>query len=298
MVRVLSCQCLYGYGLRSFCVCNRLFERNDNDGNSVRAFKILCLENVGQQWYKGFPWRYKAMKAIRLSFFQMALTMRRDMMLFMSCIAPILAGFFFRFAIPFLENVLTSCFHITAVISSYYRLVDIFFAVLSPVMFCFVSAMVSLEEIDENTAVYLSVTPLGKTGYLFARFGVPSVIAFLTTIILLPVFKLTALSAMTILLLAAGGTLQGMIVALLILTISSNKLEGIAVAKLSAPAAFGAAIPFFIKSDVQYVISPLPSFWIGKAVLENRMFYMLPAFILSVLWICFLLKRYLCKILL
>ena len=236
------------------------------------------------------------MKAIRLSFFQMAAAMRRDMMLFASCLAPILAGFFFRFAIPLLEAALTGGFHIMAIISPYYKLVDILFAMLPSTMFCFVSAMVSLEEKDEKTAVYLFIMPLRKTRDIFARFGIPSVIAFLATIILLPVFKLTALSPITILLLSAGGTLQGMIVALLALTISSNKLEGIAVTKLSTLTIFGAVIPFFIKSDIQYVISPLPSFWIGKAILENIPLYMLPAFVLSAMWICFLLKQYLRKI--
>ncbi len=168
------------------------------------------------------------MKAIRLSFFQMAAAMRRDMMLFVSCFAPILAGFFFRFAIPLIEAALTDNFHIAAIISPYYKLVDILFAMLSSTMFCFVSAMISLEERDEKTAVYLFITPLRKTGYIVARFGVPSAIAFLATIILLPVFKLTPLSPLTILLLATGGTLQGMIVALLVLTVSSNKLEGMA----------------------------------------------------------------------
>lgn len=90
--------------------------------------------------------------------------------------------------------------------------------------------------------------------------------------------------------------MQGMIVALLVLTISSNKLEGMAVTKLSTLTVFGAAIPFFIKTDIQYIISPLPSFWIGKAILENTLFYMFPAFVLSAVWICFLLKRYLHKI--
>lgn len=236
------------------------------------------------------------MKAIRLCFFQMAAVMRRDMMLFVSCLAPILAGFFFRFAIPCLEAVLTDFFRMTAIISPYYKLIDILFAMLPPTMLCFVSAMVSLEETDEKTAVYLFITPLRKTGYICARFGIPAAAAFLAAAILLPVFKLTALSPADILLLSAGATLQGMIIALLILTVSSNKLEGMAVAKLSALIISGVAIPFFVQSNVQYMLSPLPSFWIGKAIFTNMPLYMLPAFILSALWICILLKLYLRKL--
>lgn len=236
------------------------------------------------------------MKAIRLSFLQMMAAMRRDMMLFAACLAPILAGIFFRFAIPFLETVLIDCFHISAIISPYYKLIDILFAMLSPAMFCFVSAMISLEEVDEKTAAYLFVTPLGRNGYLVARFCIPSAVAFFITVALLPVFKLTSLSPIDIVLLAAGGTLQGIIISLLILTLSSNKLEGMAVSKLSTLMLFGAAIPFFMKSDIQYVLSPLPTYWIGKAIFENMLIYMLPAFALSAIGIYFLLKRYLHKV--
>ena len=235
------------------------------------------------------------MKAIRLSFFQMIAAMRRDMMLFAACVTPIIAGLFFRFAIPSLQTVLIERFHIPAIISPYYKLIDIVFMMLSPAMFCFISAMVSLEEADEKTVVYIFVTPLGKTGYLSARFGIPAVTAFLITIILFPVFRLTDFSPIAILLFAAGGTLQGMIVALLVLTLSSNKLEGMAVTKLSTLAVFGAVIPFFIKENIQYVLFPLPSFWIGKAACENRLLYLLPAFAVSAIWICFLLKQYLRK---
>lgn len=236
------------------------------------------------------------MKAIRLSFCQMLAYMRRDMMLFAACLAPILAGLFFRFIIPFLETILTNWFDTPAIISPYYKLIDIFFAMLSPTMFCFVSAMVALEENDEKTAKYLFITPLGKLGYLTARFGIPSVAALFVTTVLLPIFKLSPLSFFEIVLLAVSGTLQGIIIALLIVTLSSNKLEGIAVTKLSTLVIFGAVIPFFIKGNIQYALSPLPSFWIGKAIFESALPYMLPAFPLSLVWVLVLMKRYLRKI--
>lgn len=235
------------------------------------------------------------MRAIRLSFVQMLAYMRRDAMLFAACLAPILAGFFFRLAIPLLEEVLTGWLHIPAIFAPYYGLIDIFFAMLSPTMFCFVSAMVSLEEADEKTAAYLFITPLGKIGYLAARFGAPAVAAFLVTLVLLPFFTLSSLSLGTIVMLSAGGTLQGVIVALLIVTLSSNKLEGMAASKLSSLMIFGAAVPFFIEHKIQYALSPLPSFWIGKAILENTPLFLLPAAVLSALWIFFLIKRYLGK---
>lgn len=236
------------------------------------------------------------MRAIHSGFLQMLAVMRRDLMLFAAALAPLLAGLFFRFGVPLLEAALTRWLGTSAVLSPYYKLADLLFSMLPPVLFCFVAAMVALEESDEHTAAYLFITPLGRPGYLAARFGVPAAIAFLATVILLPVFQLTALSPLAILALAANGTLQGVIVALLVLTLSSNKLEGMAVTKLASLILLGAAAPFFIQGNAQYLLAPLPSFWAGKALFENAPLFLLPAFPISFGWIFPLLKRYLRKL--
>lgn len=236
------------------------------------------------------------MSAVKLCFFQMLGAMRRDMMLLAACAAPLLAGVAFRFGIPVLETALRGWLHLPMVISPYYELLDVFYAMLSPLMFCFVSAMVCLEEVDDRTATYLSVTPLGKTGYLAARFGLPGAAAFVLTAALLPLFKLTPLSVTEILLLALNGTLQGILIALLILTLSSNKLEGMAITKLATFPVAAVLVPFFTAHPIQYIVSFLPGFWMGKAVCDKVPLYMLPALTLFALYICALFKRYLRKI--
>ncbi len=236
------------------------------------------------------------MRAVWLSFFQMLGALRRDKMLFAALFVPVLAGGFLQFGVPVLETVLTRYFHRAAVLSPYEPLIDLLLALLAPTMFCFVSAMCALEEADERTAAYLFVTPLGKGGYLAARFGVPAAAAFLATAILLPVCGRTPLSCPEVLLLAAGGVLQGLIVALLIVTLSSNKLEGMAVAKLSSLLLLDAAGPFLIRGRAQYALSLLPSFWAGKAVCTGRLLCYLPAFAGSAAWIGALFRRYLRKI--
>ena len=81
------------------------------------------------------------MKAARVSFMQMMLFIRRDMMLFASCAAPLLAGVFFRFAVPVMERALVSWTGRTEVLAPYYGLFDLIFSMLAPIMFCFVTAM-------------------------------------------------------------------------------------------------------------------------------------------------------------
>ena len=77
-----------------------------------------------------------------------------------------------------------------------------------------------------------------------------------------------------------AGALQGIVVALMIVAFAANKLEGMAAAKLSSLLMLGAAAPFF-----------LPSFWMGKAILEERMAQLLPCFATAAGWIAMLLRR-------
>lgn len=235
------------------------------------------------------------MRAIRFSFLQMLSFVRRDMMLFAACFAPILAGMFFKFVIPIIEKKLKELFSLSTVLVPYYGLFDLFFSVLSPVMFCYVAAMVILEETDEHLSRYLFITPLGKNGYLIARLGVPAGIAFLVTVALLPVFKLSDLSLSTVLFLAAIESFQGIIIALLIITFSTNKLEGMAITKLSTLTMCGMVVPYFIKNKAQYALSLFPSFWVGKAIYEMQPIYILLSFIISFFWIIFLLRQYISK---
>ena len=229
------------------------------------------------------------MRAIRLSFLHMLKLIRHDMMLFAAGLAPLLAGVAIRFGVPFLEKLLISYAGAEAVLSPYYGLFDIFFASIAPAMFGFIAAMVMLEEHDDHIDRYLFITGLGRNGYLVSRIMIPAFCAFVITAALLPVFRLSALPAAGIVLLSLAGTLQGIIIALLIVALSSNKLEGMAITKLSALMILGAVVPYFVPKPLCYCLSILPSFWIGKAILENVLIYMMMSILVAGIWILVLL---------
>ena len=90
--------------------------------------------------------------------------------------------------------------------------------------------------------------------------------------------------------LALTGILQGIIIALLIVALSSNKLEGMAITKLSALMILGAVAPYFVPKPLCYCLSILPSFWIGKAILENVLSWMMMAVLVAGIWILVLLR--------
>ncbi len=236
------------------------------------------------------------MRTIRISFFQMLTAIKGDFMLFAACLAPMAAGFFFKLGIPMIESLLCRWLQKSVCLAPYYSLIDLLFVLLAPVMFCFVTAMVILEERDDHITNYLFVTTLGIRGYLVSRIGLPALAGFGFTAVLLPFFSLTARSLPMTLLLAAGGALQGIIIALLIVAISANKLEGMAVTKLSTLMLLGAAIPYFIHSEAGYLLGFLPAFWMGKAVSETAPVFMVPALLTAFIWITLLQKIFVRKI--
>ncbi|MFN1863545.1 ABC transporter permease [Clostridioides difficile] len=113
---------------------------------------------------------------------------KRDAMLFIVCVSPILCGVFIKFGIPLIQNISLNKFYYQLNLEPYFLMFDLLLAFITPFMFFFASTMVILGEIDDSISRYLIVTPLGKTGYLISRFGIPGILAFVITMILLIFF--------------------------------------------------------------------------------------------------------------
>lgn len=232
------------------------------------------------------------MRAILLSFFQMLRQMRKDPMLLVFAFVPILVGLLFRFGIPFAEIQLVNYLAVEHIISPYYGLLDLFLVMLTPSMYSFVVAMVVLEEADERLISYLAVTPLGKKGYLLSRFGITGIISLFTSVTVFMLFNLVHMNVAMLIGLAVASTAQGICSALLIVTFSANKVEGMAVGKFTMLFTLGALAPFFISGKAQYIFSVLPSYWLAKAVKESDCTLIGIALLLAFVWIVPLGKRF------
>lgn len=232
------------------------------------------------------------MKPLYRSFFMFVRQVFEDSMLATVCVATILTAFFIRFGIPTIENVLCGYFQRAAVLADYYLLFDLLLALVTPYMLCFASAMMMLTEYDENMANYLAVTPVGKRGYVLSRLAFPAVIAFVVSISLMRWFSLTAWLFGMILLTCMLTCLVSIAVALLLFALSHNRVEGMAMAKLSGLLMLGLFVPFFLLSDAQYLFSPLPSFWIAKFCIGQDMAFLIPALLSSLIWILLLYRKF------
>jgi len=236
------------------------------------------------------------MKPLLRSFLMFMRQIYRDSMLAAALAGAIFAAFFFRFGVPAIERVLCSYFGKAAILAPYYLLFDLFLSLITPYMFLFASAMVMLTEYDENLSGYLAVTPVGKKGYVISRLVFPSVLSLFVSLLFLRLFSLTEWQGPAAVLVCLLTSLSSLAAALLIFSFSHNRVEGMAVTKLSGLLMLGLPVPFFLSSGAQYLFSPLPSFWIAKLCLERGLLFLPPALLTTAVWISLLYRQFLRKL--
>lgn len=232
------------------------------------------------------------MKTAACCFFQMLRQMRGDPMLLTVAVIPLLAGFAFRFGIPAAEAQLVSVLNRSLVLSPYYALFDLLLLLFVPAMLNYVAAMIVLEERDAGLTAYLTVTPLGKKGYLLSRFGFTALLSLLYGVVLHGLFHLTDFSPWLLTAAILAGTVQGTGSAMLIVLCSKNKVEGLAVGKFTSLFTLGALAPFFIDANGQYLLSFLPGFWLAKTAREETPLFLAAAVLTALLWAVLPVRRF------
>ncbi len=223
-----------------------------------------------------------------VSFKQYLIQITKDAMLFIVCLAPLICGSLFKFGIPAVENVI--------ILKAYYPLFDLLLAVLTPMMISYVSAMVILGDIDEGITKYMAVTPVGKSGYLISKLVFPMSASFFMTIIVMMIFSLTRTAFVQIIGISILASLLGLIMSMMVISISANKVEGMAVMKLSGIITIGIPLVFFAAENVQYLFFFLPSLWMAKFFLGYSLIYFTLCIAVSAAWILFFVKKFLKKI--
>ncbi len=231
-------------------------------------------------------------KVLYIAFQQFLVQIYKDAMLIILCLAPVLCGILFKYVLPIIEKIVNTYLPLSSILQPYYLLFDLLLAMVTPLMYCFAAAYVILSEIDDGISRYLAVTPVGKKGYLISRIGIPAFISFLVSIITLYCFKLTDCSFPNIIGVCVITTLLGVVTALLIVSLSANKVEGMAVSKMTGLLSLGLPAPFFMNGTVQYALFFLPSFWLSKFAKEANIIYFLIGCLESLLWIYLLYSRF------
>lgn len=84
---------------------------------------------------------------------------------------------------------------------------------------------------------------------------------------------------------------------LMIVAFAANRVEGLALSKLTGITMVSLFIPWFISDSWGWCMSILPTFWLGRMTQEtSNDFTLFMGILTSLLWITFFIKRFLRKI--
>lgn len=216
----------------------------------------------------------------------------KDGMLIILIPAPFFVGMFFKFVIPLINTVLTTKFQFS--LADWYGLADGMLICLTPMFVAMISAFMILEERDEGLCAFYQITPSEGYSYLFARIGIPMLWAFITTIIVSAVFNISFLSFRVILSSSLISSFTGVFLAMMVVSIAGNRVEALALSKLMGVSFIGLILIWFIPAPYHFLLAFLPSFWIGKLLIDGvNLVTLMLGLLFCFLWIAFFTRRFL-----
>lgn len=219
----------------------------------------------------------------------------RDGMLFALVPAPVIIGLLFKLVIPFVNRIVEE--NLSFSLLPWYGLVDGALICLTPMLTAMITAFLLLEERDDGISAFYQVTPTAGYSYMVARVGFPMAWAILATIIITIIFGLSGLSIIVVLCCSLISTLMGIALAMMVVTMAANRVEGLALSKLMGISLLGLIAVWAIPAPYDYLTAFLPSFWIGRMITEGLgLFPLVIALSLCFIWIFIFTRRFLTRL--
>jgi fluoroquinolone transport system permease protein len=231
------------------------------------------------------------LKIIKYDFLQIG----RDPMLIMSVAVPAILWLLLEFVFPLTANLAMRQWGID--IQEYFMPVSVFFMVLIPMMLGMVYGFILLDERDGGMIMAISVTPLGKNGYILLRMGLP--VAYSFVCIMLFYILLGTSPQLTFgqhALLSLVLSLNAPIMLLFLGAFAGNKVEGLAISKGFGLLLIAVPIGYFAPAPYHWLGAYSPLFWIGKAYFTETLvefsLYFMAGMVFHLILLFLLYKRF------
>lgn len=116
-------------------------------------------------------------------------------------------------------------------VSPYLHYIMVFVVIMCGAMLGIVTGFMMIDERDGKIAELMSVTPLGRAGYLFNRLFFASVMSIIYAVLSCYVLNVVELPLITVLFLSLLSALYSAIIGLLIFSCADDKVKGLTFAK-------------------------------------------------------------------
>ncbi len=221
---------------------------------------------------------------------------RRDGLLIMSLLAPLLLAAAMRFGIPPLRDFLVTAAAFD--LAEHYAFAMSFLALMTPMMVGFLSGFILLDERDENLLAYYAVTPLTKSGYFYYRMSFPVVLGFFLTFLLVSIVGLTEVHYLKLIPVVFMASLEGPMFALILGAFAANKVEGLAISKALGVIFLAPLAGYLLENNWHLLAGVFPPYWVTQAFLAAGSapgwytFYTLTGLLIHILAVWALLKKF------
>lgn len=195
-----------------------------------------------------------------------ALQIYRDQMLLLLCVAPFLSGIGIKIAVPLIDTLLVK--YLDFSMEPYFLMADALILTLGPAMTGMMVGLLMLDERDDGICIYLSVTPVGGKAYFTSRLVLPFAYSLAASLAIAVFCMLGGLPYGWLPAPAVLSSFSGILMAMMLVSIASNKVEGLAVSKLLGIILFGIPLAWFANSYLRVIGCLLPTYWVMNILIK------------------------------
>lgn len=191
----------------------------------------------------------------------------KDPVLLMGFLGPLILIILTRFGFPTAAHWLGASFSFDL---NEYRIFTLALLVVTiPMLLGMMNGLLMLDERDENIISYFAITPLMRKGYLLYRLTLPSLLSAVLTVLFLK-FSGLAEFHLEYLLMLLLLVIEAPCFALLVAAFSANKVEGLALYKISALLFIaGPIIIYFVPEGWKWLGVWIPTYWPAMILLSG-----------------------------
>jgi len=189
---------------------------------------------------------------------------RDSLLVLIYCIILFIA-LLFRFGIPMAAELVKPWIDLR----EHYAFIMSILVFITPSFVGMVMGFIMLDDRDEDILSYMAVTPLSKAGYLIYRIFSPIIISFILVYVTMFIAHLTPVPVVRLIPVGIMAAMEAPMLALFLAAFANNKVEGLAVYKLTSVIFTAPFVGYLIKSNWAFIAGILPPFWITKAFLAS-----------------------------
>ncbi len=215
----------------------------------------------------------------------------RDPVMTVLMVAPLMLIIAFKlillFLVPFIQNLIDFDF------LPYLDYVFVFVVIMCGAMLGIITGFMMMDDRDGKIAELMSVTPLGKGGYLFNRLFFAAILSVVYGILSYYVLDIVELPVITILFVSLLSSNYSIIIGLLIFIFADDKVKGLTFAKAINTLSLFAFTDLFALKWLTVLSWFFPPFWVTFVVRSphNLLVYLL-AFLVNLGWVFLLIRHY------